>query len=187
MSEAGGDAWAPHLEDGETILWEGRPDGRIRIRRGNLPTVLLGLWFIVFGIAWLGLTTADLGNAPAGPSLFSLVGIAIVLIGLYFAVGQHVWEAYRRRRTVYALSTQRAFIAVNALGRRLSFYPIKPDTEIHGVFGPPDAIHFTTEPRARLHPLRGLERMENPTGFEDIPEGRAVYALLRKVQRGEVG
>ncbi|MGR3492221.1 MAG: aspartate carbamoyltransferase catalytic subunit, partial [Shimia sp.] len=85
-----------------------------------------------------------------------------------------------RRHTWYTLTTRRAFIATDKpiVGRKLSSYPLAPDTKIDFIDGPPDTIHFAEK----------THRGDNgttvtPIGFERIDGGREVLRLMRGVQR----
>ncbi len=169
-------AWQGILDPGERIVWQGRPDQGFFVEAGNIPTALFALFFTGFAVFWMSMAARS-----GGP--FWMFGL------IHFSVGLTMfWKALfgttsRHRRTWYTLTDRRAFIATDLAfkGRDLRSYPITPDSEISWQDGPPPTIHFARERRTgdkgRSHTV--------PIGFERIPDGRAVIARLREIQRGE--
>ena len=45
--------WEGILDTGETILWQGRPDGKIVLRPANTATFVFGLAFAGFALFWM--------------------------------------------------------------------------------------------------------------------------------------
>ncbi len=98
-------ARAALLERGERLLWWGRPYPGLALRRRD---ALL----IPFAAAWLGLAVYWQAEATArepGPGA-TLFGAAFIAIGLYMLAGRFLVEAWRRRRTLYAVSARRVII-----------------------------------------------------------------------------
>jgi hypothetical protein len=103
--------WDGLLAPGERIVWQGRPDRRLRLEIRDPMEFGLGL-------------SMTLG--PAAPMLLLWLGggsgwvwmLPTVALGLWFLVGTCLWDAYRRSRTWYSLSDRRAFVATALLGQR---------------------------------------------------------------------
>lgn len=173
MSVAG---WEGILDEGEKILWQGRPDGAIRFKPGNLFTFLFGLAFAGFALFWMIL-------ASRAGGLFWAFGLIHFAAGLGLSFGTILWDAFRRRHTWYTLTDRRAFIATDlpVKGRALKSYPITDDTVLNYRQGDPATIHFSREER------RGNKgrRYTVNIGFERIDDGEKVYGLLRQAQKGQ--
>jgi len=109
-----------------------------------------------------------------------MFGLLHFSVGFYLLVGIHFWKAHTRRRTHYTLTNKRAFIATNPVfGKRsLNSHLIGSHNEISLHEGETSDVYFAKEVR-RMNRSQGVE---TPFGFEDIHEGRKVFALLREVQ-----
>lgn len=167
------DPWAGLLDPGEEILWQGRPDGRPQVDFSRPAPMLMGAFFMVFSVVWMNM-------ASRAGGYFWMFGLIFFGIGFYNVIGVHLWTGYRRAHTHYTLTTKRAFIATDILGRRsLRSYPIDPEAEIELIDGPLATVHF-----ARVHRKGRNGGYHVPVGFERIAEGRAVYRHLRQIQQG---
>jgi hypothetical protein len=92
-----------YLQPDEKILWTGRPDPSRLISRSDGFLIPFSLMWGGFAIVWEG------GVVLAGaPFFFWLWGIPFVVVGQYFIWGRFVYKRWDRRRTVYALTNQRA-------------------------------------------------------------------------------
>ncbi|MCV6595539.1 MAG: aspartate carbamoyltransferase catalytic subunit, partial [Mangrovicoccus sp.] len=140
--------WEGILQPGEKLLWQGQPDRRIAWEEFNLKRAAFGAVIIGFSLFW---TAGAMQAAPPG-----LPGLILPLAGLFFlfqglrVAGGYLWlDAYRRRHSWYSLSTQRAFIATDMLGRRkLRDFPITPETPLSYEQGDPGSIWFSKEYRS---------------------------------------
>ncbi len=88
------------LRPDEQLLWRGAPDA--------------GVWFtsedvdlIPFSILWCGVAIVI---GWQGSSAFRLWDFPLVAVGLYFVAGRFFYKNYRKRSTVYAVTTQRAMM-----------------------------------------------------------------------------
>jgi hypothetical protein len=178
MSEATAtafDGWAPYLDPGERILWQGRPDAGMHIRPRNIVMAVFGTFFAGFALFWMAMA------AQAGGG-FWLFGILHFAVGAGIVAGAFLWGPWLRRHSVYSLSDRRAFIATDmpVLGRRLKSWPIGPGSPIEFEDGALSTIWFASETRRRSK--GGTYQVK--IGFERIPDGRAVFGLIRQIQRG---
>ena len=103
-----------HLSPGERLLWIGQPIGGLRLTPQDLFLVPFSLFWGGFAFFWEA--TVVRSHAPL---LFRLWGIPFVLMGLYLIVGRFIYDAWRRSRTLYGLTDQRAIILGGGPTRRL--------------------------------------------------------------------
>jgi hypothetical protein len=167
--------WAPYLDEGEVLLWEGSPSPRVHLTFDlrMIITSVFGLIFTGVSIAMLWMHIEE-GRLPG--VLFSIPFLAA---GLFFFGGRHLWDAYRRSRTRYALTDRRALIARSRPERSIRTYPILEDAPLEIRPGPLATIIFAAE--VRRAPKGHLRQIEQ--GFELIPEGDHVFRLLQQIRR----
>lgn len=173
---ATGEGWEGILDPDESIVWQGRPDGRVVLNAGHFVGLIFGLFFAGFAAVWMMLA------ATAG-GFFWTFGLIHFSVGLSIAFGSVFGPAWRRRHTWYTLTNHRAFIATDLpfKGRKLIAYPITPETQIKTTEdGTHSTIHFAQEFRTTKN---GSTRVD--IGFERIPEGREVLTLMRQTQSTE--
>ena len=167
--------WDGILDEGETIVWQGRPDPAFHVGFGHLFIALFGLVFAGFALFWMAMAA----QAGGGFWMFGLIHFSIGAALVFNAV---FGETIRRRGTWYTLTTRRAFIATDLpiKGKKLTSYPITGMTPLDYIDGPLATIRFAKEVR------RGSKgsRYSVPVGFERIEDGEAVYKVFRKVQEG---
>ena len=170
---SGQDAWASILDPGEQILWQGRPDGRIVLRPGNIVTFIFGLFFAGFALFWMIM-------ASRAGGFFWAFGLIHFSVGVGLSFGAIFWGAFVRRRTWYTLTDQRAFIATDlpVRGRGLKSYPITADMMLDYAPGDPASVWFAAETR-RTKNGTSTKRI----GFERIADGDEVYQHIRQIQR----
>ena len=99
---------APVIEDGEEVLWAGRPSGRLYIG-DDVTWIWFGLLLLSGGWGILGDFAGWSGPRGFGWSMRA-VGCAGVFLGAYIGFGRALVDRYRRRGTWYALTTRRAII-----------------------------------------------------------------------------
>ncbi|MEX0283247.1 MAG: aspartate carbamoyltransferase catalytic subunit [Paracoccaceae bacterium] len=170
-----GDGWDNILDPDETILWQGRPDGKLVFRPKNIMTFLFGLAFAGFALVWMILAS------QAGGFFWSF-GLIHFTAGLSVAFGGLFWGAYLRRNSWYTLTDSRAFIATDVMfrGRRLKSYPVTPQMVLEFEPGTPPSVWFDEELRRSRN-----GSTSHKVGFERIAEGEEVYRMFRDVQRAD--
>lgn len=166
--------WQGILDEGERILWQGRPDGAVVWKPAHYVISLFGLAFAGFALFWMIMA------AQAG-GFFWMFGLLHFFVGLALAGGGPFGSAYLRRHSWYTLTDRRAFIAsdVPMMGRRLKSYPIDADSRLELAEGDPGSVYFATR---RRRTKNGSYRV--PVGFERIEDARGVYRMIRDIQRG---
>lgn len=178
MPEAQG--WQGILEDGETVRWQGQPDPATDWSELRPQKVLFGLVFAGFAIFWIAMALGQVPGSSFMGIVFPLFGLPFLVIGLREAGLGVLWAAYRRRHTWYSLTNRRAFIATDLFGRRdLEAYPIGPATVLDLQDGKQTGhIWFATD---FVKTQRGSKRRR--IGFTHLNDSRAVYDLMRQMQR----
>ena len=169
------DGWAPYLDPGETILWQGQPDGRVVLKIGNIAVMIFGLFFAGFALVWMVMAAGAGGFFWAFGLIHFSVGVGIVFGSLFF-------PAIRRRNSFYTLTSARAFIATSLpfAKRSLRSYPIAADTTLVIEAGKPGSVYFAEELRRQRNSSHHVR-----VGFERIADAEHVYGLMRQIQRGQ--
>lgn len=166
--------WEGILDEGEEILWQGRPDPTFHVTGGGVLGALFGMVFSGFAFIWMWVASSS-----GGPFwMFGLIhfGAGLAIIGSTF-----FGPTWKRRHTWYTLSDRRAFVATDLpfKGRTLKSYPIGPATRIEYQKGALATINFAQEWR------RGDKgrRYQVKIGFERLEDGDAVMRHIREAQR----
>ena len=110
----------PHLVQGEHVLWAGNPDPKVWLTRMDLLYVPFSLIFCGFLVFMLVLAAQS--HDPAATAFVAL----IALPGLWLLFGRFVYKRYRKTRTAYGITSERAIIAVGANVRTKSPLRGKP-------------------------------------------------------------
>ncbi len=167
------DGWQGVLDDDESILWQGRPDGRFVFKPLMLFTTTFGIVFSSIALFWM------IGVSRGG-SLFWVFGLLHFGAGLTLIFGGLFTASFVRQRTWYTLTDKRAFIAKNLpfLGRSIRSYPINSRTVIEYHDGRFSNVFFANEKHS------GTDGAHNvPIGFERITDGKSVLQLIRGIQK----
>ena len=97
-------ALRPYLQDGESLLWVGKPGTGLKLR----PSDKL---FIPFSLMWGGFAIFWEANVLRNDNVFFILwGVPFVAIGLYIMIGRFFWDAYVRGRQVYGVTNHRLLI-----------------------------------------------------------------------------
>ena len=107
------DDFAPlqFLRPGEQLLWHGKPDPAVWFTPADLYVIPVSVLWCGFAIFW------EAGVSGEGGPVAGIWGIPFVAAGLYFVFGRFFGKRYPKRRTVYAITTQRALVVTG--GREL--------------------------------------------------------------------
>ncbi len=167
------DGWAGLLDDDETILWQGRPDGRFTFKPSMVPTTIFGLFFSGFALFWM------IGASQAG-GIFWMFGLLHFGVGLAIVIASLFKTSFVRRRTWYTLTDKRAFIAkkLPMMGRSIRSYPITSRTVIEYKDADFDSILFANEERNSKNGAYNV-----PIGFEQLADGKPVLQMIRGIQK----
>ncbi|MEM9317835.1 MAG: hypothetical protein AAGA70_02375 [Pseudomonadota bacterium] len=177
------------MADGEEILWQGQPKGRILWADALQFRTLFGLVFACFAIFWIaGARNASSPDSPVIGLIGPLMAVPLVLVGLWIAGGWLFWDAFIRAGTHYTLTDRHAYIARHALGRRtMEAWPLAEIDRIWLEDGHPGAVRFEVtgdvrHARSRGAPIRlpFLPQQRAPLGFRDLDDPRRAHQLMLK-------
>ncbi len=103
------DRLQPYLRPGEQLLWCGRPDRAVLFTAADIIA-------IPFSIVWLGIAIAwEAGvRASGAPAAFRDLGVPFLLIGVYLVAGRYITRWFRKRQTVYGITSERVIVQVGA-------------------------------------------------------------------------
>lgn len=163
--------WQGILDEGETILWQGRPRQGFKFTPANAIAGVFGLFFAGFALFWMVM-------ASRGGGAFWMFGLIHFAVGVGMIVSAIFGGTYARRRTWYTLTDRRAIVSTDFFYKPKSLvsYPITDDTTVEYRAGAPDNVWFGHETR------RGSKGRTYtvPVGFTDIDDGHEVMRIVRK-------
>lgn len=99
------------LEHDEKLIWVGVPSKGIKFRKIDIfliPFSLIWTSGVLFGVM-AATFSGQLMQFNVG-SLFALIPIIMLVVGLYFVFGRFIHDSYRRSRINYALTNERVII-----------------------------------------------------------------------------
>ena len=186
------ESWSDYLDPDETLLWQGAPSGRLRFTKGDVLLTLFGCVWTAFALFFTVISTLAAiahasgwgnvkvsGNFPASIYIFPLMGLAFLVLGIVQTFGPVFWDAWKRRRTRYALTDRRALVACSLPWRMVESFPIGAESWLEFAPGREAMIYFSREKSFfRFNPRHVVKR-----GFELIPDGDEVYRTVRQIQR----
>jgi hypothetical protein len=176
----------PHLDEGERLIWAGRPAQGIQFRRADVFLIPFSLLWSGFAFFW------EYSVLLHGPSFFVLWGIPFCLIGVYITIGRFFVDATARSRTCYAITDERILIIEGILRRNVRTLPLKNLSEIalENGGGETGTIRFATPPFAQGWTYNsswpGSQRDAVPH-FDMIEDAKKVYSLIRAAQKPFTG
>lgn len=174
--------WEGILDEGETILWQGRPDTQIVWSSLLSFQSFFGLFFGGFAAFWISMALLGVREAGGIFILFPLFGVPFLLAGLYSFIGHIFWNAYVRGRSWYTLTDRAAYIATEIFGkRRLKTYPYADMQPPELQDNTPGSVIFAEDITVHSNRRRGRTRrltQRVPVGFMRIDDARAVYRIL---------
>ena len=104
-------------------MWPGQPNPGINFTRGDIFLIPFSIFFVGFLLMGFGLA---IFSGPQNPDksagviiLFSLIGFVFTVYGLYFTFGRFLYKKWKKRRTYYALTNQRALILTRMAEKKL--------------------------------------------------------------------
>jgi hypothetical protein len=170
------------LRQEERLLWTGQPAPGIRFRRADAIVIPFSLLWAGFAISWeAGVLSQD------APLFFALFGVPFVLVGAYITVGRFFFDAYRRSRLAYALTTQRIIFLRTLGGRTVDSFDLMGISQItvqeHRdrtatiAFGPTAGLYSSFKGAG----WPGLGRYLPPR-FECVANGRDVYDRIMRAK-----
>jgi hypothetical protein len=114
-----------YLQPGESLLWVGRPPGRILFRKSDIFLVPFGLVWGGFAFFW-----EYSAYASGAPTLFLLIGGFFVVMGVHLTLGRFLVDMLQRRKTVYGLTTGRVLFLSGIFSQTLKSFDLKTITDV---------------------------------------------------------
>src|SRR5512140_3401643 len=105
------------LEPGERVLWSGRPRTGLVLRPSDALQVPISL-LILYVFA------TQLRHASFRGPVDVLIACVIFVAVMYFAAGRFFFDAYRRGKSAYALTSERMLIRESALSDFVKSFPL---------------------------------------------------------------
>jgi hypothetical protein len=181
--------WDDVLDDGEEILWHGRPATSLHLK-GVLQVILGPLLLAIFATVFFREQFAnflgDLGESFATMDfndllIYLLVGGFIVSV-LLFKGAAALWE---RAQVWYTLTNRRAFIVTSKFlrGKRMQQYWLSPDLPIiiDNTDSPPSVI-FDTKRAWRGANENTARSVGVSVGFKRIEDAERVSEIMKDCQ-----
>jgi hypothetical protein len=166
----------------ERLLWSGTPRQGLMLRADDALMIPFSLVWGGFAVFW----ESQVWRMHA-PGVFKLWGIPFVCVGLYITVGRFFYDAWRRSRTAYGVTTQRVLIASGGVAPALKSLDLgtlpsvslseRPDGSGTITFGPADERPMWMRPRGQAAPPM----------FEASGGAKGVYDTILTAQRDARG
>ena len=170
------------LNSGERLLWSGAPRSGIVFRRSDLTLV-------PFSILWLAVFTRVYRQAARSGPFDGALWSILFAAGLYLLIGRFLFDALRRHRTVYAVTSDRVLMINTILSRYVKSFTLDSITDI------------ALDERANGIGDIWLGRRFLPTGWQDpgtlpsrtqrngiemIPGAKLVYDIILAAQQAKL-
>ncbi len=163
---------------GKRLLWSGRPPQGAVLRASDALLIPFSILWGAFAVFWEW--SAITQREP--PPIFPIVGGIFVFVGFYMIVGRFFHDSWRRARTLYVLTEDRAIIAV---GRKARVVPLAGlAVELQAGRGDAGVIWFGTPPSSLwANPSWPGSSTRVPPSFELPHEAQAVFEQVVAAQR----
>lgn len=183
---AAGPVWDDFLEDGEYLVWHGRPDGEKLVSRDSGSKAALSLGFFLFVGVGVNVMWRDFFDPGMWPVwiVFSLM----LATGVWMLVGSHFRGRRARRGTWYTLTNRRAFVATDLGAKHLKSWPVTKDAPLRHVKALDDRLGYVFFAQ-EITPARDHDDTDDITeiGFELIENSDSVFLLFQRVAAQNTG
>lgn len=173
----------------EQIQWQGKSEANKMIAYSDYM-------YIPFSIMWLGFIGLWEYNIIVVhyPLVFHALGIPMLIVGLYMAIGRFFYKAYRKKKSIYIITNQRAIEtyedsrlgykekAIKDIGRMVRF--VEKDGVGTLVF---DDINpaYIMKLNDGMEPFR--RRTRKVIGFYDVKDAEQLYELIQTLKGSQMG
>lgn len=163
--------WTKVLEDGEELLWTGKPTPKLSLRNFQL----LGPFIGAFGTVIAGGLLLTYSDFPVSQSVILAVVIALVVLSL--VRGLNRWTELTRTR--YALTNHRAlFFRLQKSDTRVKAFPRSAETKPDIKPTSPPSVFFIRQERGDTPALAAH------LGFEYVEQSDSLNSLLATSYKG---
>jgi hypothetical protein len=172
---------------GEHVLWAGRPAQGVRLHSVD--------WlFVPFAVIWFALVvTWEIAVIVTGaPGYFVLIGIPLLLIGIFIVGGRFFWDAKVRAGQTYSLTDRRAIIGNSFPSNWVKSYDLTKLSEIivAGQPGGAGTVIFKEEGfrvfTGRRNGLGFIAPAQQGDRFDLISDAATVQRLALDARKGAV-
>ena len=179
------DRWENWFQPGERLRWEGAPvAGRVHWLR-NIFFTCFGIPFLFGGLmtaaAALGFVPFEEGPLAWGMMIFLLAfSVPFLAVGGGLVFGTWVFDYLKPRRTRYALTDRAGYVATNYWHRNMDVIPVKSGVrvEFEETGGGAGNVFF----HFQHYKDSDGDSVAKKRGFENIPDAKKVYDLVRKLK-----
>lgn len=173
----------PELEDGEQLLWTGRPSSK-RMMMPSIATFGFGVVWTSFIVNFIYMWHNNVPKNVQGPvGLFGMQGILsnlffvpFIVIGVGMLLSP-IWYYLKAKRTVYSVTDKRVLIVQNRRSRKVQSYGPSEIGDIERTERA-DGAGDLTFARRGYRDSDGDQRSQD-IQFVGIPNVRSVEKLLR--------
>lgn len=171
------------LQPNEEVRWTGRPQQGLLMRSSDAFLIPFSIFWCGFAVFWESSVLAS-----NGPAFMKLWGIPFVAIGLYLVIGRFFADAAQRKRTYYAVTSERVLIRSGLFSTTTRSLDLRSLPEITFTVKNDGrgSIMFGSAPRTGF----GAGSSNFPFGrqdvtpmFEMIPDAQAVHNVILQVKR----
>jgi hypothetical protein len=166
------------LGSDERLIWTGRPRQGFFLRSADS-------FAIPFSIFWTGFAAVWMVLAVKSNSGFAIVGVPLLLIGIYMMVGRFFVDSWQRARTWYGVTSQRVLIVSVFARRSVKSLNLRALSAVTLSERPDGVGSITFGPVPPSWPYRGAHvpgMSSQPPRFDNIRDARAVFDQIRKLQ-----
>src|SRR5690242_8665153 len=117
------------LNPGESILWAGMPNPKVIFHSDDRLVIPFSLMWTGFFVFWEAGALGYLGTNEKS-EFMAIWGIPFLVFGQYFVWGRFFADAWLKRRTYYAVTTQRVLIVQEGWTRKQRFTYLESIPEI---------------------------------------------------------
>ncbi len=185
-TEAAYNAPSRLLEQGERVLWSGRPRKGIVFRAVDIILIPFSLFWltIVSLFGWFALPQSGSGPEADGVLLALVLCGAFLLVGLYLLIGRHLADTIRRASTSYAVTDRRVIITHGSWPRGVRSLDLQhlPNLRLDESSGNRGTIEFYDTASFRYGNRMGVwhPTIGQPPKLFEIDEARRVFETIRQ-------
>jgi hypothetical protein len=178
------------LLSGESVLWTGQPSRSVIFHSSDWTSIPFSLFWVGFTAFWeYGATNHGQRPQDLNSGFFALWGVPFILMGQYMLWGRFLYEAWRKPRTIYALTNKRVLNLQLGGTRKVvdgslaTLNSVSLTSRANGI----GTIEFSPEPvrenrwgnRNRRNQLNQMGLDLSRLAFFDIPDSRDVYQRIQ--------
>ncbi len=168
-----------YLSSGESVMWNGKPDNKIRVSAIDLPALISGVFMIVIGAVISAIALKN--NQGSSKYVFSAFAALIAVIGIVRIVNLFLKKAKRIKNDVYVITTKRILILTKGADGKLTkkrFVTLENAAEGNIIVGKDGvgSIAFWEE-------TNNARMRDNDLAFYDIEDCERVHGIFVKAKR----